>query len=126
MSDINGWDLKKVLKHFAKGNATLFEWSGFPIVYSTTDEWAKIKDVSRQYFFEKAAYSEPDENDESDEIAEKYVERSPIKDLKIKFLLKGALSEKRRTVESRPLCRYIYITDATGYPAPKTYGTGYS
>ena len=25
--DINGWDLKKALYQFAKGNATLFEWS---------------------------------------------------------------------------------------------------
>ncbi|MCI9338436.1 MAG: nucleotidyltransferase domain-containing protein [Lachnospiraceae bacterium] len=53
--DINGWDLKKALIQFAKGNATLFEWSGSPIVYRTTDEWAKIKDASKQYFSEKAA-----------------------------------------------------------------------
>lgn len=53
--DINGWDLKKALMQFAKGNATLFEWSGSPIVYRTTDEWAKIKDVSKLYFSEKAA-----------------------------------------------------------------------
>ena len=26
--DINGWDLKKALRQFARGNATLFEWSG--------------------------------------------------------------------------------------------------
>lgn len=53
--DINGWDLKKALMQFAKGNATLFEWSGSPIIYRTTDEWTKIKAVSRQYFSEKAA-----------------------------------------------------------------------
>ena len=53
--DINGWDLKKALKQFAKGNATLFEWSGSPIVYRTTDEWAEIRKVSEQYFSEKAA-----------------------------------------------------------------------
>lgn len=53
--DINGWDLKKALKQFAKGNATLFEWSGSPIVYRTTDEWAKICEVSEQFFSEKAA-----------------------------------------------------------------------
>ena len=53
--DINGWDLKKALKQFAKGNATLFEWSGSPIVYRTTEEWAKIRKVSEQYFLEKAA-----------------------------------------------------------------------
>ena len=53
--DINGWDLKKALKQFAKGNATLFEWSGSPIVYRTTDDWTHIRKVSEQYFSEKAA-----------------------------------------------------------------------
>ena len=37
--DINGWDLKKTLAQFVKGNATLFEWCGSPIVYRTTPEW---------------------------------------------------------------------------------------
>lgn len=53
--DINDWDRKKALRQFAKGNATLFEWSGSPIVYRTTDNWAKIKEVSKQYFSEKAS-----------------------------------------------------------------------
>ncbi len=53
--DINGWDLKKALKQFARGNATLFEWSGSPIVYRTTDEWYRIREVSKQYFSEKSA-----------------------------------------------------------------------
>lgn len=53
--DVNGWDLKKALRQFAKGNATLFEWCGSPIVYRTTKEWEKIREVSKQYFSEKAA-----------------------------------------------------------------------
>lgn len=53
--DINGWDLKKALRQFVKGNATLFEWSGSPIVYRTTEEWTRIKEISKQYFSEKAA-----------------------------------------------------------------------
>ncbi len=53
--DINGWDLKKALRQFAKGNATLYEWSGSPIVYRTTEEWNRIREVSDQYFSEKAA-----------------------------------------------------------------------
>ncbi|MDE7428240.1 MAG: nucleotidyltransferase domain-containing protein [Lachnospiraceae bacterium] len=53
--DINGWDLKKALRQFSKGNATLFEWSGSPIVYRTTSDWEKIQEVSRLYFSEKAA-----------------------------------------------------------------------
>ncbi len=48
--DINGWDLKKALKQFAKGNATLYEWSGSPIVYRTTDDWARVKETAKQYF----------------------------------------------------------------------------
>lgn len=53
--DINGWDLKKALRQFAKSNATLFEWSGSPIVYRTTEDWKRISEVSKQYFSEKAA-----------------------------------------------------------------------
>ena len=53
--DINGWDLRKALRQFAKGNATLFEWSGSPIVYRTTKEWSRIKEISKQFFSEKAA-----------------------------------------------------------------------
>ena len=53
--DINGWDLKKALHQLAKGNATLFEWIGSPIVYRTTPEWGKIADISKQYFSEKTA-----------------------------------------------------------------------
>lgn len=53
--DINGWDLKKALRQFARGNATLFEWSGSPIVYRSTEEWRRIKEISGQYFSEKAA-----------------------------------------------------------------------
>ena len=53
--DINGWDLRKALRQFAKGNATLFEWSRSPIVYRTTKEWSRIKEVSKQFFSEKAA-----------------------------------------------------------------------
>lgn len=53
--DINGWDLKKALKQFARGNATLYEWSGSPIVYRTTEDWNRIREVSRKYFSEKSA-----------------------------------------------------------------------
>ena len=53
--DINGWDLNKTLKQFAKGNATLYEWSGSPVVYRTTEDWKKITEVSKQYFSEKSA-----------------------------------------------------------------------
>ena len=53
--DINGWDLKKALRQFARGNATLFEWSGSPIVYRTTEEWARIDAIAKRCFSVKAA-----------------------------------------------------------------------
>jgi len=53
--DINGWDLKKAMGQFARGNATLFEWSGSPVVYKTTETWNHIRDIARGYFSEKTA-----------------------------------------------------------------------
>jgi predicted nucleotidyltransferase len=53
--DINGWDIKKVLKHFYKSNATLYEWSNSPIVYKTTVEWNTIQSEAKKYFSVKAA-----------------------------------------------------------------------
>lgn len=54
--DINGWDLKKVLQHFHKSNATLFEWANSPVVYYTTPEWENIyKQLADKYFACKPA-----------------------------------------------------------------------
>ena len=48
--DINGWDLSKVLQHFYKSNATLYEWCASPILYRITPEWEQIQAVSNKYF----------------------------------------------------------------------------
>lgn len=53
--DINGWDLRKALRQFARGNAALYEWRDSPIVYQTTEEWACVREASAAYFSEKAA-----------------------------------------------------------------------
>lgn len=53
--DINGWDLKKTLIQFHRGNATLFEWANSPIVYRITQEWKEIYENSKRYFSKKAA-----------------------------------------------------------------------
>jgi hypothetical protein len=53
--DINGWDLSKVLQHFHKSNATLFEWSQSPVVYRTTADWEAVRAVARDYFSCKSA-----------------------------------------------------------------------
>src|ERR1041385_3431013 len=39
--DINGWDIRKALKLFAKSNAPLFEWLQSPIVYKSDDGFHK-------------------------------------------------------------------------------------
>lgn len=43
--DINGWDIQKALRLLHKSNMTLFEWSGSPIVYKTSSEWQRVKNV---------------------------------------------------------------------------------
>ena len=53
--DINGWDIKKTLIQFHRGNATLFEWAISPVVYKTTRIWEEIYEDCRQYFSRKAA-----------------------------------------------------------------------
>lgn len=52
--DINGWDLKKALVQFRRGNATLFEWSNSPVVYQKAAEWDQIYEVAKNYFSAKA------------------------------------------------------------------------
>lgn len=52
--DINGWDLKKALTQFRRGNATLFEWSNSPIVYKRTEDWDRIYDAAKSYYSAKA------------------------------------------------------------------------
>ena len=53
--DINGWDLRKALVQFQKGNATLFEWAGSPIAYRTSEAWQEIYRAARPYFSVKRA-----------------------------------------------------------------------
>lgn len=53
--DINGWDLCKVLQHFHKSNATMYEWANSPIVYYTSTAWEQVKQLADNYFSCKAA-----------------------------------------------------------------------
>ncbi len=53
--DINGWDLRKTLIQFHKGNATLFEWANSLVVYKVTAEWNEIYEAAKPYFSEKVA-----------------------------------------------------------------------
>ena len=53
--DINGWDLKKALLAFGKGNPNIMEWANSPVVYQKAEEWEALKDVGMRYFSEKSA-----------------------------------------------------------------------
>ena len=52
--DINGWDIRKALTLLHNSNPTLFEWNASPIVYKTTDAWARISDQMNQHFVPKS------------------------------------------------------------------------
>ena len=53
--DINGWDLKKALLAFAKGNPGIMEWANSGIVYRISETWDLIREPALHYFSEKAA-----------------------------------------------------------------------
>lgn len=53
--DISGWDLKKALPAFGKGNASVMEWCASPIVYRQAPEWESVKTAVLKFFSEKAA-----------------------------------------------------------------------
>ena len=48
--DINGWDVTKLLKLLTKSNPVIFEWADSPIVYKSSSEWEKIKEILNMYF----------------------------------------------------------------------------
>ncbi len=52
--DINGWDIQKALVLLHKSNPTLFEWNSSPIVYKTTEEWARISCLIERAFVAKS------------------------------------------------------------------------
>lgn len=41
--DINGWDLRKALLAFGKGNPNVMEWANSPIIYRKAAEWDDLK-----------------------------------------------------------------------------------
>lgn len=49
--DINGWDIKKVLKHISKSNAVMFEWLSSNQIYVKNDEVKIIlNDLAADFF----------------------------------------------------------------------------
>jgi len=92
--DINGWDLKKALIQFRKGNATLFEWSNSPIIYKKTTEWDVIYQEAKSYFSCKAGV---------------YHYYSTAKNTFINYLQGDLVKYKKYFYALRPLlaCKYI-------------------
>ena len=41
--DINGWDIRKALLAFGKGNPNVMEWANSPIIYRKAEEWDGLK-----------------------------------------------------------------------------------
>ena len=53
--DINGWDLKKALLAFAKGNPNIMEWANSGVIYRSSEIWEQIRGSAFSYFSEKSA-----------------------------------------------------------------------
>lgn len=53
--DINGWDLRKALLAFAKGNPNVMEWANSPIIYRKSKHWDTLREAAMHYFSEKSA-----------------------------------------------------------------------
>ena len=53
--DINGWDLKKALLAFGKGNPNVMEWANSPIIYRKSEDWDNVWKAASAYFSEKSA-----------------------------------------------------------------------
>ena len=53
--DINGWDVKKALLAFAKGNPNVMEWANSPIIYRKAAQWDALQEAALHYFSEKSA-----------------------------------------------------------------------
>lgn len=53
--DINGWDIRKALLAFGRGNPNVMEWATSPIVYRKAPEWDMLKETVMSYYSEKSA-----------------------------------------------------------------------
>ncbi|MBE8712593.1 nucleotidyltransferase domain-containing protein [Sphingobacterium hungaricum] len=53
--DINGWDLRKVLKLISKSNTTAFEWLQSPIIYQESESFKdELWNICQFYFNQKS------------------------------------------------------------------------
>lgn len=55
--DVNGWDLRKVLRLLARSNPVLIEWLQSPIVYAGLDGFGdEMLDLARRFYSLKASH----------------------------------------------------------------------
>ena len=54
--DINGWDIKKTLQLLHDSNPTVFEWCSSPVVYKSSRQFEKLKELSNKYFSPKKSF----------------------------------------------------------------------
>ena len=103
--DINGWDITKTLTLLHSSNPTLFEWNSSPIVYKTTNEWAKISEIITRYFVAKSGI---------------YHYLSTAKRNYTEFLLGDVVKYKKYFYVLRPIlaCKWIL---AEGTPPPMEF-----
>lgn len=94
--DINGWDLKKALLQFKKGNATLFEWINSPIIYRKTEQWKQIYETTKLYFSMKASI---------------YHYYGTAKNTYIQYLQEEQVKYKKYFYALRPLLACIYMEE---------------
>lgn len=100
--DINGWDLKKVLVQFQRGNATLFEWANSPVVYRNTEIWNQVYNTAKRYFSKKAAV---------------YHYYGTANKTYLQYLQEDTVKYKKYFYALRPLLAARYINE-NGMPAP--------
>lgn len=51
--DISGWDLKKALQLMHDSNPSIFEWCASPIIYKSSEDFEKLKDLRHEFYSRK-------------------------------------------------------------------------
>ncbi|MEI8365657.1 MAG: nucleotidyltransferase domain-containing protein [Parachlamydiaceae bacterium] len=114
MLDINGWDLRKVLRLVQKHNAAIYEWIQSPIVYAANDVFVKkFWEVAAAYFSPKATMHHYLSS------AKKYYEECVVDDMIklkkllycIRVVLAGLWVAQHKTIPPMELDQLLKITE---------------
>ncbi len=113
--DINGWDLKKTLVQFHKGNATLFEWANSPVVYKSTDVWEQVYEAGKQCFSQKVALYHY--YGTANSTFQQYLQEEKVKYKKYIYALRPLLA--CRYIENNHTIPPVKLEDLIKQPLPK-------